>query len=238
MTKTTSCVIPSKARNPVVSRRDPSPIAQDDFWQNYFFSLSRGLSLIELVVAIGIFILTVTVLLTSIIYFYRSQRIVFAATASVDEARRGLNTAVKEIRKAVDSEAGNYTLETADGDDLTFYSDIDADGRVERVRYFFQDSEFRKGVVEPVGLPVTYPLGSETVQTVARYVVATSTPVFTYYNGDWPADTVNNPLPAPAILAQTKLILIRFLVDLNPGLSPELFEVQAYAQIRNLKDNL
>ena len=199
---------------------------------------SKGLTLIESLVVIGIFVLVTGALFSFISYFYRTERFAFGATAAIEELRRGLSTAIREIRQAQESEAGNYTLEQASDLTLVFYSDIDGDARIERVRYFLTGSLFQKGVVEPTGDPVTYPLGAETVTTVASYVTGTSTPIFTYYNGDWPADTTNNPLPSPVNLVDTKLILFRLQVDLNPLSSPELYDIQAYAQLRNLKDNL
>jgi len=197
-----------------------------------------GLTLIEMTVVIGIFILVSGAIFSFISYFYRSQRFAFGATAAIEAARKGFSTSVKEIRQAQESEAGNYTLEQAEDYTLTFYSDIDADQRIERVRYFLDGTDFKKGVVEPAGNPAAYPLGTETVSIIAQHVVSVSDPIFTYYNGDWPVDTINNPLSTPANLVDTKLILIKFQFDLNPEASPELYELQAYAQLRNLKNNL
>jgi len=199
---------------------------------------SPGLTLIETVVVIGIFILVVGAVLSFVFYFYKTQRFSLESSGAIDEARRGLDQMVFEIRQAQESEAGNYTLEQAADNVLIFYSDIDADGRVERVRYFLDNSDFKKGVIEPYGDPVSYPSANETVETIAQYVVSTSTPIFMYYNGDWPADTVNNPLSTPANLTETKLIRVKLQIDLNPAASPRIFELEAYAQLRNLKDNL
>jgi hypothetical protein len=55
---------------------------------------------------------------------------------AIDEARKGIETMVKEIRMAKEGENGAYPIEYAGDKEFIFYSDIDGDGRVERVRYF------------------------------------------------------------------------------------------------------
>ncbi|PIR96820.1 MAG: hypothetical protein COT91_04685 [Candidatus Doudnabacteria bacterium CG10_big_fil_rev_8_21_14_0_10_41_10] len=199
--------------------------------------MKNGFTLIETVIVIGVFVLVIGVILSFVFYFYKTERFALGAAVAIDETRKGLDTAVKEIRQARESEAGNFTLEQADDYELVFYSNIDGDNRVERVHYFLDGTDFKKGVVEPSGVPVNYS-GAETVKTLAQYVVSSTTPIFTYYNGDWPVDTVNNPLSTPANLTETKMILIKFQVDLNPISAPELYELEAFSQIRNLKENL
>lgn len=63
-------------------------------------------------------------------------------------------------------------------------------------------------------------------------------PLFTYYNGNWPGDTINNPLATGQRLLNTRLIEVRVTVDTDPNRSPQPFEVSTFTHLRNLKDNL
>lgn len=56
-----------------------------------------------------------------------------------------MNTWSLELRSALPAENGAFPILTAATNTLTFYSDIDDDGVVERVRYFLSGSKMRKG---------------------------------------------------------------------------------------------
>ena len=100
-------------------------------------------------------------------------------------------------------------------------------------------SDFKKGVVEPSGDPPQYVLADETVSVLSSSVRDPGLdPIFTYYNGDWPTDTVNNPLPTLTRLTETKLMHVYLKININPNRPPDDFELESDVQIRNLKTNL
>ena len=66
---------------------------------------------------------------------YRTQGHTFEQSQAIQEARRGMEQMVQEIREATTGEDGTYIIEKADDYELIFYSDIDKDNEVERVRY-------------------------------------------------------------------------------------------------------
>lgn len=97
--------------------------------------------------------------------------------------------------------------------------------------------EFKKGVIEPVvgsGGKIEYPLEEEKVSTVSFYI-RNVPPIFEYYNRDWPEDTTNNPLPAPARLQETKLMKVYLVINVEPNRPPKEFELESFVQLRNLK---
>ena len=198
----------------------------------------RGFSLIEVIVTVFIFTLTLGAVTGFIIYFYRSYSYNFEQIQAINEARKGIETMVKEIREARYGDDGSYPLEEAGDFQFIFYSDIDRDDLTERVRYFLEGTDFKKGVVEPSGDPPQYILADENVSILSSYVRNTSQPIFTYYNGDWPTDTINNPLPTLARLTETKLMHVYLKVNIDPNRPPDDFELESDAQIRNLKTNL
>lgn len=95
-----------------------------------------GFTLIEALVAIGIFGFAVVTVSVFILIFYRTYNYSFQQAAAIEEARKGIETMAREIRKAQTGEDGSYLIEKADDNEFIFYSDIDQDGAVERVRYF------------------------------------------------------------------------------------------------------
>ena len=106
------------------------------------------------------------------------------------------------------SDTGAYALEVVNDTEIVFYSDIDYDGETERVRYSLTGSNLIKGVIEPEGEPVTYPSSSEKQRVVTNIVRNNTTPFLYYYNADWPADSVNNPLPQAERISDTRQIKI------------------------------
>lgn len=96
----------------------------------------HGFTLTETLVAVFIFALMMVVLSTLIVTLYRTQNYTWEQSAAIEEARRGIDIMVKEIRGAVVGDNGAFPIEKADDKEFIFYSDIDGDGKIERVRYF------------------------------------------------------------------------------------------------------
>jgi hypothetical protein len=188
---------------------------------------------------IFIFTLSITALSAFIIHLYRVYGYTFQQLQAINEARKGIETMIREIREARYGEDGSYPLKEAGDFQFVFFGDIDRDQAVERIRYFLEGTDFKKGVTEPSGDPPRYVLGDETVSVLSSYVRNTpSEMVFTYYNGDWPTDVINNPLPTLTRLTETKLMHIYLKINVDPNRPPDNFELESDTQIRNLKTNL
>jgi type II secretory pathway pseudopilin PulG len=98
--------------------------------------LLRGFTLIETLVMIFVLILTLGATAGFAVVAYRTYGFTWQQSTAIDEARRGIETMVKEVRAARTGEDGSYPIEKAEDKELIFYSDIDGDGKTERVRYF------------------------------------------------------------------------------------------------------
>ncbi len=96
----------------------------------------KGFTLIETLVTIAVFCLIMGVLTSLILMIYKTQSYTWDQATAVNEARRGIETMIKEIREAREASDGSYLIEKADDKEFIFYSDIDNDGKTERVRYF------------------------------------------------------------------------------------------------------
>ncbi len=96
----------------------------------------KSFTLIETIVAIAVFGLILAATTALIFAGYRINRYNWEQSIAVSEARKGIQTMVKEIRGARPGEEGSFPIEKAADKEFIFYSDIDKDGATERVRYF------------------------------------------------------------------------------------------------------
>ena len=199
-----------------------------------------GFTMLETLVAIAVFTIASIVVYQFIRQGYQVQRFAFEGERAVASAQRGIETAVKELRETVPSSAGAYPIEKAEYNELIFFADFDRDTVVERVRYYIQGTTLKKGIIEPTTNPISYPSGNEVSTTIAEGVRNGELNIhtFKYYNGDWPGDTVNNPLATPANPTQVKHIAIQLRIDIVPYQSPQQITVTSEVSLRNLKDNL
>lgn len=96
----------------------------------------NGFTLIETLVAIAVFTLMMGAAAGAVVFVYRTYGYTWQQSLAIDEARRGVETLVKEIRQARTGDDGSFIIEKAQEKEFIFYSDIDGDGKTERVRYF------------------------------------------------------------------------------------------------------
>lgn len=195
------------------------------------FTLIEVLIVSVLMVTVGVGILGLQHIMTT------NQILVLRTYLNVDQANANVSTIVKEIRNARASDNGSYPIEAASAQDLVIYSDIDFDNDAERVRYFLNGNDLNRGIIEPVGFPATYPSGNEQITIVTSDVQNGALPVFTYYNGGWPQDTGNNPLAEPVVLSDIKLVRVHLILNTD-DVDAQAYELESFAAIRMLKDNL
>ncbi len=192
---------------------------------------NSGFTLIETIIIIFIFTLTMGALFGTIVILYRTHNYTLEQSQATYEARKGIETMVKEIREAETADDGSYPIVSADDYQFVFYSNIDDDPDIERVRYFLddQDNELKKGVINPSGWPPEYLTENEAITTVAHYVV-NEPPIFRYYDGE------GEELPAPARKKDTKMMGVYLVINVNPKRTPQNSELISKVQLRNLKN--
>lgn len=199
---------------------------------------NAGISLLEIIIYIAIFSLAIVITTNFIVQGYKVYYFGQEQSDAIRSAQAGVETMVREIREARSADNGAYALELADDQEFIFYSDVDQDELTEKVRYFLDGATLKKGIIKPsITEPITYD-GPETITVISEYVHNGANPIFYYYNGDWPEDTQNNPLPSPARLIETKLMQVNLRINVVPTRAPEDFILESYSQIRNLKTNL
>lgn len=202
------------------------------------YSDRRGVTILEVIMATAIFVIGVGVLYYFITQGVRVESFSLDQSSAIAEARRGIETMSREIREIQIADNGAYPVIEADNQQFIFYGDIDKDDSVERVRYFLDGTDFNKGTIEPRTNPTVYLEADEQVVTLSRYVRNDTLPIFTYYNGSWPGDEVNNPLATPADVTDVRYVNIFLRINVKPSIAPSDFDLSTDVAIRNLKDNL
>ena len=197
-----------------------------------------GFTLIELLIAIAISSI-IGLGLVSLQYILGQNQVAITQNyRSVDDANFAVTTFTKEIRRAGQSEIGSYLLATANDFEIVFYSDSDLDGRNDRISYRLEGTNLIRSIISPTTYPVSYPIGSEVETVLSDIVRNAGTPVFYYYNEDYPTDVTNNPLVQSARLADTRTVRIYLRVNTEANDFENDFIMDSFTNIRMLKDNI
>jgi prepilin-type N-terminal cleavage/methylation domain-containing protein len=200
---------------------------------------NSGMTLIEMMIAIFIFITIMLGSLYLLSQIYKHYGFAMEQGISVSQVQRSTKVIIDEIRRIQQAESGAYPIISADDFDFVCYADADKDGEVERIHYWLENNSIKKGITKPSGIPPSYPAGDQTVITVADYVHNTaSQPLFSYFNSDYPADTANNPIATPvAQINQIRMVKLDIYFNLDPLQAPDNIRLESFVEMRNLKDN-
>lgn len=197
--------------------------------------MSRGLTVIEVLIGVALSLILLTALLRFLVVGFPLARVTYLQAQSTESARIQLRRLSKSLRELRQSDTGSYALAAADPQRIIFYANVDADALTERVRYELVGTDLQRGVIKPTGSPLTYTVANEVVTSVTANVRNGATPVFTYYNGNYPADTT--PLTPPDV-TEVKYINFSLVIDADTAVDPPAVTVTSQVQLRNLKTNL
>lgn len=196
-------------------------------------SMKRGYTFVEMLVVIGISVFVLMAVTDSILTFYRANVNTLEQATQVDEARRGVDRMVRDLREAAYADDGSYPVVAFSTSSVSFYSDVDRDFSVERIRYWLDGSVLRKGVINATGTPPSYSAGDEQVSVISEYVRNSpqGMPLFTYYNASSTEVAVGT---ATTTVAYVELNIV---VNVDQNRLPGEFTLHSSAAFRNLKTN-
>jgi prepilin-type N-terminal cleavage/methylation domain-containing protein len=197
-----------------------------------------GFTLIELMLAMILFATVSAGVTAFAAYYFNNYSFSFEENQSVGLAQSALTRMIRDIREARVSEAGSWPIVAANDDSFTFYSDVDNDNLSDQVRYFMNGSNLHKGVIKPTLSPISYPAANEAISIIATNIDTGGGPIFRYYNGNWPADQINNPLSQSSRQYGTRYVLVYFKINIDPARGSLPFELTTGVTLRNIKDNL
>ncbi len=188
-----------------------------------------GMTLIEMLVSIMVFVLAMTSIIATVRAFYRTNTYAVDQTSAVSSAQRGVESMVKAFREAAYSSNGAYPILLIGANDVTFYADVDTDSFVERVRYFIQGTSLMRELTDPAGDPLVYGASqvssvvSETVRNIEQGITT-----FKYY--DESGDEITNY----AEIAEVRFVEMNIVVNVDPLRLPNQLILHSTAALRNL----
>jgi prepilin-type N-terminal cleavage/methylation domain-containing protein len=199
----------------------------------------RGMTLVELLVAMSIMV----VLSTMIIMVWVALQDSYAFTSRSDKQREFARDAAarmtREIRD-IQAQSGVDAVVVAEPDEFWFYSGFNLPNQLptdkpRATRYTYDantDTVYRQR--DKSADADQSPL-NEPKMVVARNVVNDSAPVFTYLVYDGAGNQVRMTAVTGSAMQAILSVEIRLIVDLNPGKSPNYFDLRSAAQPRNLR---
>ena len=199
--------------------------------------IKKGFTLIEILVSSAILVILASGFLGLQYIVSQNQTTAWKNYTSVEDANNVITAITRELRNLREADNGVYAIDTTGDQEIIFYSDTDYDGDVEKVRYTLTGTQFTRGVIEPTGIPISYPAENEVSKELSENIRNNTEPVFYYYNSDWPTDTVNNPLPEASRNAETRVVEISLRSNTKPDDSDSDYILKTSVQLRMLKDN-
>ncbi len=200
---------------------------------------ARGFTLPEVLVTIAIDGLIMTAVSALLITLLQQSDIRYMAFNSADQVRKTGKTFVNEIRNAQAGNDGSYAIGQASTTQVIFFTSYHTPSAtiIDRIRYFVASSTLYEGVTVPTGSPLVYNLGSEVVTPVITNLVATTTPIFSYYSGSYAG--TSSPLSFPVNVTQVTFVGMSLSVwQQNSQTASTTFKFQTGGAIRSLKTNL
>ena len=195
---------------------------------------NAGFTLIEILVGLALFAGIAFIIGTFMKSILDYQTLFTQQLSGEQEIQNTFAAITPEVRSMIPSALGGYAIGQVATSSVTFYGDIDSDGIAEQVRYFLNGTTLEKGVIDPTGSPLAYIGANEVVSDMIHNVVATSTPIFTYYDMNY---TGSEPaMTYPITIANIRLIKLTVTV-MDPNKATPL---SASTEIvpRNLRTNL
>lgn len=199
---------------------------------------TKGFTLIEVVVGIALFSILSIGVISLVSFLIRGTSQQGVLLSDQDQTRKLTSQIMNELRNATYSQTGSYPLFQAGDQQIVFYSNADFDATIERIRYYVQNGNLYKGVVDPTGNPPVYDLATEKITTVQSDLANGASPVFYYYTGSYNGVT-DNPLTQPVNVTQVSFIKVSIKIFNKAGLkNTNTYTITNGGAIRNLKTNL
>lgn len=199
----------------------------------YFVQQKRGMTLVETLVVLALFTIISYAILTSIASFYRYNAYTIAQSYQVSNARKGVESLVRDIREMTYADDGAFPLVSKNANSISFYSDIDRDDSVELVEYRLSSTTLYKNVYDAVGSPPAYSTTTpDETYTISVYVqnALQGRDIFAYYNG------AGELASSSVSVADIRYIDVDVIVNIDPVRDPGEFTLRSSASLRNLKE--
>jgi prepilin-type N-terminal cleavage/methylation domain-containing protein len=198
-----------------------------------------GMSLVEMLIAIAIFAIGILGFSELFLHSWRQNSYTMEMGQASMAVSQGVNEMVQYLREVRQGDDGSYPVISADDNDLVVFDDYDRDSITERLHFYRSGSDIIMGVRKPTtGLPKSYAAGDAETKIIASHIVNDAgTPIFAYYDSNYPEDSINNPIDTPAMVPNVRLIRIDLHMNIDPNRAPDNIQIQSFVEIRNLNDH-
>ena len=204
----------------------------------HIYEKRKGMTLVEMMVAIAIMVLAMGGFTLLFIRSLQTNSFTIEEGVTSMQTSRTVESITNDLRRVRQGDNGDFPIVSASAFDLKVYVNIDSDAATERVHYFMDGNLLKRGIAKSIaGTPVTYHDYDDSVSTIATYVVnASSEPLFSFYNKNYPGDTANNPLSGTISLSDVRLIRVWIRMNIDPIKAPNNINIESFAELRNLTD--
>jgi hypothetical protein len=183
----------------------------------------KAFTLIELTFFILVISFIIFALILFILNISNFNIYLIFGLGKVNDIQLFLSEIKKELKSMEPSNIGNYPIEEVSSTAIIFYSDLDNDGLIERIRYFLDQDKLNKGIVSPSGNPLRYDLTQEKIKTVVKDIYLPYQ-IFTFYD-----ENLNETYD----IAKIKLIKVNVKAKID--LKGQTYEDYIVISPRNLK---
>lgn len=197
----------------------------------YYHRRTNGMTLIEAVVWVCIYAFVMVALLSSLLYFYRTNRYVIQEALAVSTTQRVIDTTIRTIRSATYSQVGAYPIVSIAPNQVMFYvSAVPGSTTIDMVRFFVTGTKLEEGITPPTGTPYTYNTSNESITFMVNYIqngmMGTST--FHYF------DVNGNEITNYASIQSVRYITLNAYIDVSTSTSPNPLLLSSSAALRNV----
>ncbi len=196
---------------------------------------THGMTLVEMVVAIGIYTVLMLAITGAMASFYNYNFYAIEQADEINNARRGITQWNRDAKEMTVAEDGTFPLRVIEPHRFGYFSDTDQDDSVEYVEYILATTTVTKYTYNPSGSPATYNFASpDGAQILSEYVqnINQATSTFFYF------DATGNALSSTSPVIDVRYIKAQIIVNIDPNRSPGEFMLRSSIAPRNLKDNL
>lgn len=196
----------------------------------------KGFTMLELLVALGIFSLIIVSVGWLAIHGFRYNAIIWEQLKTQSDGRRVLREVSDAVRKAEASSLGSYSIADAGDYDLTIYANMDSDSDREKVRFWLDGTTFKRTVIKPSGDPFSYSGAGQTISMAEDAVnIAKGEAMFSYFDENYIG--TGSALAQPVDVTKIRMVRVRLELEKDPTETPVPLRVESTVQIRNLKAN-